>query len=1113
MELLMLQMRLALAVALLGLVFFWPCPGHAQSRRGSQTPALDELNARLDEMLAHIDRLERGSSPRPGAGHFSHGADSRSDRLHSLEGRLRSATAIADGQKYITAAQNELKRLTGEKKYEQALPLARKLLAVSQKILGKENPATLLSANVLAALYISARRYEEAEPLLTHTCRVLERTRGRDAADTLNATRLLATLYAAQGRHDEAEPLLRRAVEVYERKYGKDHLNTLNRLYVMAAFYSAQGRFSQADAYFRRVLRGRERALGKDHQDVIAVVNAMATIQVALGRYDEAEPLFKRAIDSSERMLGKENPQTLEALRSLATLYLAELRFADADPLYRRVLEVRERVLGPEHTDTLTSMSDLAGVDSRAKRYNKAEALLRRVVETRERAQGKNHPDTLIAITELASLYKDQKRFDEAEPLLLRAVDAYERKDAPKFDMTKYANLFKVGELYVEEGRYAEAEPILTQAYQGLERLLGPEHPFTGMLRCTLAAPHFRQGDWARSLDVLRRCARVITRNALRGVMSANQALSGKNKSTGKIFNELFTTQIKAAQRLAAQSRPGDDSIAREMFETAQWSLNSDAARSLMQMAARGARGDPKLAALMRERQDLVAEWEMRDQMGSNALGKKAQERSSLQEAGNKARLSAIDARIAGIDAQLKREFPDYASLMSLAPVTVDEVQALLHDDEALALLLDTAEEKPTPAETFVWVVTKNGLRWTRAELGDKGLADEVQALRCGLDVSVWTGPRCAELTGSIYTTADADAHNPLPFDLERAHRLYKTLFGQSEDLIKGRRLLIVASGALTRLPFHVLVTAPPRANGDLQSAAWLARGHAVTVLPAVSSLNALRRVGRPSAASKPMIGFGNPLLEGVDSGHSVRAQMARERQSCPDDRPRTVATRGLTLASRQSGVASASHIRTQAPLPETVDELCSVARDLGADLEEVRLGARATESEVKKLSASGQLSEYRVIHFATHGATAGQISGATEPGLILTPPDKPTREDDGYLSASEIAGLRLDAEWVILSACNTAAGASEGAETLSGLSRAFMYAQARALLASHWSVDSSATVKLVTSAVREMSRDPAAGRAEALRRAMVGVIDNARSYEAHPSYWAPFVVVGEGAR
>jgi CHAT domain-containing protein len=265
------------------------------------------------------------------------------------------------------------------------------------------------------------------------------------------------------------------------------------------------------------------------------------------------------------------------------------------------------------------------------------------------------------------------------------------------------------------------------------------------------------------------------------------------------------------------------------------------------------------------------------------------------------------------------------------------------------------------------------------------------------------------------------------------------------------------------------------------------------------------------------MIGFGNPLLDGPDSLYAQRARLARSNQRCPEPTRQRVTSLlslrgGAAQITLHNGLADLAHLKAQTPLPETADELCAVARSLKVDLREMRLGARATEQEVKALSASGALAQYRIVHFATHGTLAGQLAGTNEPGLILTPPAAATPEDDGYLSAFEIASLKLDADWVILSACNTAAGGATGAEALSGLARAFFYAQARALLVSHWEVDSLATVKLITSTVSALAENKEIGTAEALRRAMLALIDKGTPHEAHPATWAPFVVVGEGA-
>jgi CHAT domain-containing protein len=200
--------------------------------------------------------------------------------------------------------------------------------------------------------------------------------------------------------------------------------------------------------------------------------------------------------------------------------------------------------------------------------------------------------------------------------------------------------------------------------------------------------------------------------------------------------------------------------------------------------------------------------------------------------------------------------------------------------------------------------------------------------------------------------------------------------------------------------------------------------------------------------------------------------------------------------------------------LPETAFELRCVAQSLGVPESQILLRGKATETAVKQ----APLDRYQIVYFATHGLLASetkQVTGSlAEPALMLTPPQVPTDADDGLLTASEITQLKLNADWVVMSACNTAGAAdTQSGEALSGLARAFFYAGARALLVSHWAVDSDATVLLTTRTFAELRQNAVIGRAEALRRTMQAVIeDKARPDAAHPSFWAPFVIVGDGA-
>ena len=239
----------------------------------------------------------------------------------------------------------------------------------------------------------------------------------------------------------------------------------------------------------------------------------------------------------------------------------------------------------------------------------------------------------------------------------------------------------------------------------------------------------------------------------------------------------------------------------------------------------------------------------------------------------------------------------------SPTPLSVEEVQAQLRADEALVLFLDTPERQADAGGDLHLGRDQDGralgaLRSRHARRSTR----EVAALRCGLDATRVGRRRARKLRRAACkhrsrTSAEARC-TPLPFDPARAHALYKALFGQVEDLIKGKHLLIVPSGPLTQLPFQVLVTAAASEQATTSPLAWLAREHAITVLPAVSSLKALRRVAKPSAATKPMIGFGNPLLDGDQSHpqygdyYKQQAALAR-RPALPADarRKRTVAS------------------------------------------------------------------------------------------------------------------------------------------------------------------------------------------------------------------------------
>lgn len=1024
-------------------------------------------------------------------------------------------------------------QLFREGKYAEATPLSKRVLAIREKKLGSEHPEVAPALNYLAALYAAQGFYDDAEPLFKRSLALREKALGPAHPSVAIALESLAGLYQDQGRYGEAEPLFKRTLSVREQSLGPEHPYVAAALIRLAGLYHSQGRYGEAEPLYQRSLAIRERALGPEHPDFARSLHDLAALYQVQARYSEAEPLLKRSVSIFEQTLGAEHPNVAATLNNLAELYRALGRYGESEPLLKRSLDIVEKSLGPDHPKVANALTNLGALYRAQGRYGESELLLRRGLAIREQALGPEHPLVGQSVINLADLFTSQDRHSEPEALYKRALAIRELalgSEHPDVALT----LNNLADLYRAQRRYGEAEPLFKRSLAIDEKALGQAHISVAINLNNLAWVALGQNDLAGAADYWRRATALLQRRAERGLGGTpGGSLKGEAQKNFWYFEGL----VKTTHRLASEDSGAAKARAAEMFESAQWGFGSEAAASLAQMSARSAGGSPQLAALVRERQDLVAEWQGKDKLLVAAKSEAPERRSATGEKELSDRLAAIDGRFGEIDARFAKDFPDYAALASPRPISVADAQASLREGEALVLFLDTDDQfKPLPEETFIWVVTKTDMKWVRSDLGTGALQREVTALRCGLDASAWADPAkwseatdedrqrklaqqarrdaCIKATG---VTVSDDALPP--FDAARAHALYKGLFGEVEDLIRGKHLLVVPSGPLTQLPLQVLVTEPPAPDTALKDIAWLGARQPITVLPSAASLKSLRRDAKPSRASEPFIGFGNPVLAGNQNCGKI---IIPDR--CPND-PAPAAEAASRMLGRlvaslntvtayftRSGQADVESVRKLCPLPDSAHELSCVAKSLGAGADSMVIGPAMTEPAVRR----AKLDRYRVLHFATHGLLAGEMSamakGKAEPALVFTPPKAASDDDDGLLTASEITTLKLDADWVVMSACNTAAGGASGAEALSGLAKAFFYAGARALLVSHWPVNSYAATMLTSTTFAELKRDPKIGRAEAFRRAMVALIkDDDRSWAAHPSVWAPFVVVGEG--
>ncbi|MCS5573689.1 MAG: CHAT domain-containing protein, partial [Pseudomonadales bacterium] len=413
---------------------------------------------------------------------------------------------------------------------------------------------------------------------------------------------------------------------------------------------------------------------------------------------------------------------------------------------------------------------------------------------------------------------------------------------------------------------------------------------------------------------------------------------------------------------------------------------------------------------------------------------------------------------------------------------------------------------------SFVWAVSKAASpAFAAVELDTDDLSDAVEQIRLAL-------------------TPEADTIGDIPsFDVAAAYALYRELLAPVQSAWgKQKHLIVVPHRALGYLPLSVLPTRGIETESsreplfsEYQEVPWLARSHSITVLPSVASLATLRAMPPGKETRRAFAGFADPVF----SASQAQVVAAREIESRSSGQSKVglrgvpVNLRGLVKVEKLEEMPSVN-LSSLPPLPDTRKEVNEIARVLEADLDQdVFFGEAANEVRVKSLDLSG----YKVIAFATHGLIPGDLDGLVQPALALSAPEVVGNQEDGLLMMGEVLGLQLDADWVVLSACNTGSGEGAGAEAISGLGRAFFYAGARALLVSNWPVETTSARALTTGLFRKQAAHTELGRAEALRQTMVELIDGPGYIEAesgrtmfsyaHPIFWAPFSLVGEGSR
>jgi CHAT domain-containing protein/tetratricopeptide (TPR) repeat protein len=832
--------------------------------------------------------------------------------------------------------------------------------------------------------------------------------------------------------------------------------------YGRAALAEARGQFGDAEAAYKTAEQRRRGAVVSLRaapnpisesvllQAVDTMVLGEARMKLRQGRFAEAEADARRALLSRLRDQGKYNPGTPRFIVGLADILVEQGRYAEAEQLARVSLEINRTVgVADDSQSTVQLLSQLGGILNLERKSTEAVAVYAQID---------------------------------------KAIAGWEPKRRQVFELSgsRIMSLYASGQ--VDAGIAAAEQLVKNQVAR-----VGADHFDTASARGTLAIGLMKAGKDTEAIREFKTAIPIL-------MASSRENADDEDTTTVAARSERLQNIVETYFTMLARQK--DPDIGVETFSLADAIRGHSVQQALAASSARATVSDPALAELVRKEQDLAKQ--INAQLGTlnNVLALPSDQRDEKGIQGINASINALRAERVKARQEIGRKFPAYADLVSPRPPSVDQIQATLADGEALLSFYFGQ------SSSFVWVVPKNGpVAFNAIKATGGEIESKVRKLREALE-------------------PDALMVSDIPaFDVKLGYELYTLLLAPVEAGWKpAKNLIVVTNGALGLLPLSLLPTAPSEIKADddplfssYRNVPWLARSHAVTTVPSAAAFRTLRQLppGKPNRGE--LVAFGDPYFSKEEQAEADAGAAGAPIKVADAG---SVVSRGVPLKRRSSpkleGVDSAD-LAMLPRLPDTAEELKSIALALQADPSKVlNLGKQASEKAVKTMDLSG----FKVLAFATHGLVPGELNGLTQPALALSAPDVTGDDGDGLLTMAEILELKLDADWVILSACNTGAGAGAGAEAASGLGRAFFYAGTRALLVTNWSVHSQSARQLVTDLFKRQADDPKLTRGEALRQAMMALVDGpgyigadgkTEFAYAHPLFWAPYSIIGDG--
>jgi TonB family protein len=956
----------------------------------------------------------------------------------------------------------------GRADWRVAQALLEPLLEASTKQFGERHRNTLISMNHLAQTYGALGRTAEAFALNERVLRLNTEDLGERHRDTLTSMNNLAHTYGALGRTTEALTLNEKVLRLRTEILSERHPDTLTSMNNLANTYAALGRTAEQLALAEKVLRLSTEIKGERHPDTVTSMNNLAAAYGDLGRPAEQLALAEKVLRLRTEILGERHADTLTSMNNLAVTYGALGRTAEQLALAEKVLRLSTEIKGERHPDTMISMNNLAATYGALGRTTKQLTLNEKVLRLRTEIQGERHPDTMLSMSNLAATYSAQGRAAEALALnekVLRLRTDIQGERHPD-TLTSMNNLAVT---YGALGRTAEQLTLSEKVLRLRTEIQGERHPDTLASMSNLAGAYTSAKRFpdASALST-RYVAGAEAQRSQPGLSAENRQSVFQVYATGYRFFSIvhgLTGQTPEALRLSELSK------ARTLLET---------------MAAQRAGRAGALPAAEQDQLDSL-------NRQTGALDQQiAQARSPEARQNLEATRNDVVRQFQALQTRLRAQYPKYAQLSDvklvgavdlpgLVPADAVAVSYLVSGTDVSAFVVDTAGQPRYVSLAALPNLADAVEILRRAQSDDSSL----KAILAEQSQKAWRLPDGSYRLQAATLPAPKDATELTDAREVAQYLSAKLLQPLAKELQSKPRWIISPDGPLAQLTFESLPFVG--ADGKTEPAIAAAEIHYTQSLSVYALSRNLQKQYETLKDRQALFAMGNPdYTQGP-----LNAVNPRDRRGLKRSTPVRVAQQLRDLDSAWVN------------LPGTETEVKAVAK-LFPGSASTYLGAQATEQQLQALNDKGQLKNYRYLLMSAHGYLS-----AEQPALssIVLGLKNRTPDADGYVTASEWPGYDLRSDLTVLSACDSGVGKVLSGEGVMGLPFALFVAGNVNTILSLWPVDDEATAEFVTSLFAKIRAGQSAAQALAQTKREFA---KHRKF-SHPTYWAPFILVGAG--